>query len=387
MAKFINPFVVTGKIEPEYFCDRIKESEKLIKSVINGNNIVVISPRRMGKTGLILHCFDKPEICHEYYTFFFDILHTSSLREFTFLLGRTIYENLASRNRKMLKRFITTLKSINGKLGFDPVSNLPTFNLELGDVDKPEYTLEEIFSYLSNADKPCIVAIDEFQQIIKYPEKNIEALLRTSIQKIANCSFIFAGSERHIMQEMFVSSVRPFYNSADILELNAIAPDVYLPFIAEHFKKQNRSIMSENVEKVYTLFRGHTYYIQKTFNGAFVDTQAGEECTVEIIRDAIDDMIASNDTIFREILSNIPEKQKELLYAIANEGIVTRITSSEFIKSHSLTSASSVQSALSKLMDRELVTETNKEYSLNDKLLALWINKMSGECPSISNLL
>ena len=94
MAKEINPFIVTGKIEPEYFCDRVKESERLVKSLTNGNNLVIISPRRMGKTGLIRFCYEKPEIKEEYYTFFIDILHTSSLREFTYLLGKEIYETL-----------------------------------------------------------------------------------------------------------------------------------------------------------------------------------------------------------------------------------------------------------------------------------------------------
>ena len=90
MTKEINPFIVTGKIEPEYFCDRVKESERLVKSLTNGNNLVIISPRRMGKTGLIRFCYEKPEIKEEYYTFFIDILHTSSLREFTYLLGKEI---------------------------------------------------------------------------------------------------------------------------------------------------------------------------------------------------------------------------------------------------------------------------------------------------------
>lgn len=378
MAKIINPFIVTGKIEPEYFCDRVTESARLVKSITNGNNLVIISPRRMGKTGLIRFCYDKPEISKEYYTFFIDILHTSSLREFTYLLGREIYETLLPRSRKMADLFIQTIKSISGKFGFDPISGTPTFNVELGDIDRPEYTLEEIFRYLANADKPCIVAIDEFQQIAKYPEKNIEALLRTHIQKLRNSNFIFAGSERHMMQEMFTSAARPFYHSADMLELKAIVPEIYIPFIVGHFEKRNRHIATENIEKVYHLFKGHTYYIQKTFNEAFADTPEEEECTLETIQAAIDNMIAANDTIFREILSNIPEKQKELLYAIAKDGEAERITSSEFIKRHSLTSASSVQSASKKLLDKDIITEINKAFSVTDKLFAMWINQLYG---------
>ena len=378
MAKTTNPFIVTGKIDPEYFCVRVTESARLVKSVTNGNNMVIISPRRMGKTGLIQFCYDKPEIADEYYTFFIDILHTSSLREFTYLLGRAIYETLLPRSRKMASLFILTIKSISGKFGFDPITGMPTFNVELGDIDRPEYTLDEIFQYLAHADKPCIVAIDEFQQIAKYPEKNIEAQLRTHIQKLRNCNFIFAGSERHMMQEMFTSAARPFYHSADMLELKAIVPEIYIPFIAGHFKKRNRRIASDDIERVYNLFKGHTYYVQKAFNEAFADTPEGEECTLETIRAAIDNMVASNDTIFREILSNIPEKQKELLYAIAKEGEAERITSAAFIKRHSLASASSVQSAMKKLLEKDIITEINKVFSVTDKLFAMWMNRMYG---------
>lgn len=376
MTKAKNPFIVTGKIEPEYFCDRVNESLRLIKSITNGNNLVIISPRRMGKTGLIQFCYDKPEIANEYYTFFIDILHTSSLRELTYLLGRAIYDALLPRSRKMASLFVQTIKSISGKFGFDPITNMPTFNIELGDIERPEYTLEEIFHYLANADKPCIVAIDEFQQIAKYPEKNIEALLRTHIQKLRNCNFIFAGSERHMMQEMFTSSARPFYHSADILELKAIATEIYIPFIVGHFEMRNKRVTIENVEWVYNLFKGHTYYIQRTFNEAFADTSEDEECTREIIEGAIDNMIASNDTIFREILSNIPEKQKALLYAIAKDGEATQITSASFIKRHALSSASSVQAAAKKLLERDTITEINKIYSITDKLFAMWIARM-----------
>jgi len=379
MAKPINPFIVTGKIEPDYFCDRVSESARLIKSLVNGNNMVVISPRRMGKTGLIQYCYEKPEIKDSYDTFFIDILHTSSLKEFTYILGKEIFESLAPRSKSMSNLFLQTLKSISGKFGFDPFTNLPTFNVELGDIQRPEYTLEEIFTYLAAADKPCIVAIDEFQQIAKYPEKNMEALLRTHIQKIRNSHFIFAGSERHMMQEMFTSSARPFYQSADILELNAIDEPIYVKFIMELFELRDRTISKEVVERVYHLFKGHTYYIQKTFNEAFSDTLPGEECTLETLNQTIDNLIAGNATIFREILSNIPEKQKELLYAIARDGEAERITSSEFLKKHNLSSASSIQSAIKKLLEKDLVTELNKKYSVTDKIFAMWINTIYGK--------
>lgn len=378
MARTINPFVVTGKIEPEYFCDRVSESAKLTKSLVNGNNMVLLSPRRMGKTGLIQFCYDKAEIKNSYYTFFIDILPTSSLKEFTFLLGKEVFESLAPRSKTMLSLFVQTLKSISGKFGFDPATNLPTFNVELGDIQRPEYTLEEIFSYLSAADKPCIVAIDEFQQVAKYPEKNMEALLRTHIQKIKNCNFVFAGSERHLMDAMFNSSARPFYRSADLLELNAIDEHIYVPFIQQLFETEGRKISTDTIKSVYQIYNGHTYYIQKTFNEAFSNTLPGETCTIELLNQQMVTIIDGYASIFKQILSNIPERQKELLYAIAREGSVQRINSAEFIKRHSLASASSVQSAILKLLDKDIVTEINKKFSVTDKFFALWINSIYG---------
>ena len=372
----INPFIVSGKIEPEYFCDRIDESARLIKSITNGNNLVLISPRRMGKTGLINYCYDKEPIYSNYHTIFIDILHTTSLREFTFLFGKSIFESILPFGQKVLTSFVNTLKSVSGKFSFDFVTNMPTFNLELGDITRPALTLEEIFSYLEHADKPCIVAFDEFQQIANYPEKNIEALLRTHVQQASNTHFIFGGSEYHIMQEMFSSSARPFYNSADTLELKAIDIEVYTRFVIEHMGNGNRTISPELVKAVYRLYRGNTYAMQKTFNELYSLLGEGDVADLDLLISAINNVIDSKEPMFREQLSNIPDKQKPLLYAIAQDGEAERITSVRFIKEHKLPSASAVQYATTQLLSSGVITKLTGKYSLNDPFFAIWINRL-----------
>lgn len=375
MSNLINPFVVAGPIPEELFCDRKNESSQLIKYLRNGNNVLLISPRRMGKTGLVEHCYGTPEIRDNYYTFFVDILHTSSLRELIFEIGKEIYGKLASRNRKAAVNFLSALKSIQGSFGFNPTTNMPSFSIELGSIERPEFTLEEIFGYLAEADKPCILAIDEFQQIANFPEKNVEALLRSHIQIISNCHFIFAGSEKHIMQEMFLAYGRPFYQSASVLELGPIGIESYVPFATRLFKMKNRSISAENVETVYRKFEGHTFYMQKILNESFTDTPEGKECTSETIDNATDHIISSYDSIYRQMLSNMPEKQKALLYAVAKDGKAEQLTSQKFVSEHKLGSASSVQSALRVLTKKELVVKSDESYSLNDKILELWIRQ------------
>lgn len=378
MARTRNPFIVTGRIEPEYFCDRKAESAKIERIITNGNNLVLISPRRMGKTGLIRHCYDYRFNDEEYYTFFIDILHTTSLQEFTYILGRKIYETVTPKSKKMLTAFIHTLRSVSGQFGFDPVSNTPTFDLSLGDIAKPELTLEEIFLYLEQADKPCIVTIDEFQQIAKYPEKNVEALLRTHIQGISNCQFIFAGSEYHLMQEMFLSAAHPFYNSSDILELKPIEEGVYEDFVTYWMGRYGREMEPSVISSVYHLFRGNTYGMQKTFNEIFAITDEGETCTLELATTAINNIIDSKEPLFSEMLANIPERQKPLLYAIAREGKVEKITSSAFIKKHSLSSASANQYAAKQLVAKGIITKQHGSYSVSEQFFDIWINRNYG---------
>ena len=148
-----NPFVLVGKIKPAYFCDRKEESERMVRQVTNGANVVLISPRRLGKTGLIDFCFEKPQIKQHYQTIFIDILRTSSLNEFTYLLGRSVFDTLGRRSQKMMKRIVATMRSLSGSFGYDPINGMPTFDIRLGDITNPEYTLEEIFTCIEQADK------------------------------------------------------------------------------------------------------------------------------------------------------------------------------------------------------------------------------------------
>lgn len=374
-----NPFIVMGKIPVELFCDRETETSKLIHSLTNGNNVVLISPRRMGKTGLIHHCYDDPCISETYYTFFVDILHTSNLREFTFNLGRSIYKELVPKGKRYAKRFIQALKSLSGSISVDTLNGGPKFGVELGEITKPELTLEEIFTYLERANKPCIMAIDEFQQITHYPEKNIEALLRGHIQQMQNCRFVFAGSERSIMMQMFSSAARPFYQSADTLELNAIPFDTYRVFVHRLYEDHRKKVDDDAIRYVYDLFNGHTFYMQKVFNEAFANTSIHGTTSLAFVNEAIDIILHDKETTYMEILSALSEKQKPLLYAIAAEREASRLTSVAFVKKYSLLSASAVQSAVKQLLAQNLITEVHKQYSVTDKFFALWINQIYNE--------
>jgi hypothetical protein len=378
MKTLNNPFVTGGYVSGDYFCDRVKETKEIIRSITNGNNLAIISPRRMGKTGLIGHCFHQDEIRNRYHTFFIDIYATDSLKEFVYKLGKEIFETLKPKGKQFTDTFFAMISSLRPAFKLDPLSGAPTFDIGIGEINQAIFTLEEIFKYLESADQQCLVAIDEFQQIGQYPEKNIEAVLRTHVQKCKNTSFIFAGSQRHLMQNIFFSSSRPFYQSVSLMQLDAINEDEYIRFVRNHFANYQKEIPVEIVSKVYQLFEGHTWYIQNIFNELFSLTGENEICNMELAKEAIDRKIESYNPLYQTTLSLLPERQKEILYAIAKEGKATAITSGAFIKKHGLLSQSSVQTAVKQLFDKEIITSDNNIYQVYDRFFGLWLANLYG---------
>lgn len=378
MKTIKNPFITGGYISEEYFCDRVQESKEVIRALTNGNNMAIISPRRMGKTGLIQHCFHQDEIKNLYYTFFIDIYATDSLKEFVYKLGKEIFDALKPKGKQFIDGFFDMISSLRPAFKLDSTTGTPTFDIGIGEIHQAAFTLEEIFKYLEAADHHCIVAIDEFQQIGQYPEKNIEAVLRTYIQKCKNTSFIFAGSQRHLMQNIFFSSSRPFYQSVSFLQLEAIRKEEYVQFVRKHFANNQKEISEELVSKVYHLFEGHTWYIQNIFNELFSLTGENEICTLDLVREAIENKIDSYKPLYLSTLSLLPERQKEILYAIAKEGKASAITSGAFIKKHGLLSQSSVQTAMKQLLDKEIITSESNVYQVYDRFFGLWLVNLYG---------
>lgn len=368
-----NPFIITERIIPRYFCDRKEESTQMIKLLNNGNNVVLIAQRRIGKTGLIQFCFEKETVKEDYLRVYIDILSTTNLQEFTFLLGKEVFDSVCRKAEKRWKPFVTIVKSLADKIAVDPVSGVPSFNIQLGDIVRPEYTLNEIFSFIANADKPCIIAIDEFQQIMNYPEKNVEALIRSHLLQINNSRMIFSGSEKHLLARMFSDYTRPFYCSASFLELKPIPREVYVEFIMEMFEEKGKKIRKELAERIYDTFDGVTFYVQRVCNGVFGNTSPGSEATEEILEYSLDEILNSMDFTYRLALSRLTTRQKELLFAIAREKSVEQITSVEFIDRHSLASASAVQTAMKSLLKNLIIARTGKEYTVEDCFFRLWI--------------
>ena len=270
-----------------------------------------------------------------------DIYATKTLRDFVFRLGKSILDTLKPHKKQVWEKFITCLSSLRSNISFDSSgipswnldisfdsSGIPSWNLELGDIHTPAVTLDEIFKYLNEADKPCIVAVDEFQQVINYPEQNMEAVLRTYI-----------------------------YQSVTIMHLDAIDIEHYVLFAQHHFRIAGKNIKEEVIRSVYERFEGITWYIQKILNVLYAFTPQGEICTEDKVDIAIRFILESYHYTYSELLFQIPEKQKEILVAICKEG------------------KSSVQAALKGLLEKDFITKEQGTYQVYDRFFSLWLRE------------
>ncbi len=371
-----NPFIVGKYLSDEYFCDRKTETDFLRKQIENGRNVALISPRRIGKSGLIRHFFNQADILEKYHVFFVDIYATNSLAEFVYTFGKEIYEQLKPQSTIWKEKFFQTISSFRMGFKLDPMTGAPGLDLGLGDIQAPQTSLDEIFSYIDEADKPCIIAIDEFQQIGDFSEKNVEALLRTKIQKCQKAQFIFSGSKRHMMTNMFNSPSKPFYQSAISMGLDPIPLEVYSEFAIQLFEKRGKQIDSSVIEDIWNRYNGYTWFVQMMMNELFALTEDGAICHVDMIPEAQRNVVMSQENGYKDILSNIPPKQKIVLQAIAKEGVANSITSAKFIKKYNLNSASAVQAAIKLLLQNDIITKNENSYRVYDYFFTEWLAKV-----------
>ena len=372
-----NPFVTNGYAGPEYFCDRVEETALLTNLLTNGNNVALMSPRRVGKTDLMKHSFQQDDVRDNYYCFIIDIYATNSLRDFVNMFGKSILEALKPKGRKVWESFLNTLLSVRSEISFD-INGNPVWGLGVGSMTPPQTTLDEIFAYLRSADKHCLVAIDEFQQILYYTDRNVEAALRTQIQQCPNANFIFAGSQRHLMSEMFLSPARPFYQSVVPMSLYPISLERYWAFANPQFAKNgNRQVTYKVVETVYQRFEGITANVQRMMNMLYMLTPKGETCDIDMIDRAIDTYLQLSSEYYAELLRQMPEKQRNVFLAIAAEGRVKSISGGKFAHKYHLPSASSVVSAVKGLLEKDFITQTDNVYYVYDRFFQLWLEKQS----------
>ena len=370
-----NPFIIKGYAGKAYFCDREEETQKLVTRALGGSDSAIISPRRLGKSGLVMHVLETIEAEHpEIKTLYTDIYATSSLDDLVENLSSAILATFPAKTR-FGKRFMDFMKSIRPYLTFDPLSGIPQFHLDFATPVQKEATLKSIFDLLDDAGTPLVFSFYEFQQITEYPEKNVEALLRTYTQNLHNIRFLFSGSKRRLMTAMFNDATRPFYASVESLSLGKLNRKVYSEFILSMFRKGDRTMEMDALDFVLDWTRIHTYYTQRVCHNLF-DT--GEKhLTLDIARKVCQDILDGESFNYLQLREILPIQQWRFLIGLAKEEKVTQITANSFISKYKIGSAATSRRAAESLEEKELILKTpslgGTVYEVYDVFFSRWL--------------
>lgn len=373
MKKLANPFIYQGYESPAYFCDRVSETQTLASHLRNGRNVTLISPRRIGKTGLIQNTFysikekDKDAIC-----LYIDIFPTKCQAEMIRMLGNAVINEVMSKKKSLKKRALEYFSAWKPVFSVDPLTGSPTLSINI-EPKQAEMTLKGIFNYLNTLNREVFIAIDEFQQVSEYPETNTEALLRSHIQFAQHVHFVFSGSKQHLMAEMFGSPQRPFYQSTETMGLLPLQEETYYDFANRFFTEKKGLFDRQVFHELYERFDGYTWYIQSVLNRLY--EQHRKITSQNQLLDAIRTVIMDKSIQYENMVPFLTDNQFSLLKAIARERKVSQPTAQEFIQKNNLPGPSSVQTALESLVNKELVYPLPDGYIVYDRFFDLWLQR------------
>jgi hypothetical protein len=368
-----NPFTLTIA-RKKAFCNREKEISELVNHARNGNNVVLISPRRFGKTSLIQIVLEKLER-EGILTAYVDLFPISSEKDLVIRFSEGLFKGIGrgtdprtimNRIKNIFKRVVPSVElkedGVSFQIRFDSSTST---DLLLDDV------MEGLYRYIKKQKLRACIALDEFQEITELSgSRRIEAILRSHIQMHQEISYFFIGSRRRVIRDMFTDRNRPFYKSSFLYTLTSIPKDKFVKCITDAFMLSKKKCSSDAASLIYDLTEGYPYYVQKLSLLAWDMTE--NSCNINTIKKAFNALIESDKADFENIWSGLTMSQKSLLKAMAVEPTSTPY-SKEYLSKHGL-SVGGTQKALKVLLSKDIIEKDNEGvFKVTDPIFKIWL--------------
>ncbi len=368
-----NPFILTEIPTAEAFCDREKELADLVSYAHSNTNTVLFSPRRYGKTSLVKRVQEQLRK-ERFLTAYCDLFGVTSVEEIAARITKALFV-VTQKRETVFKKAVSLLTSFRPVLAVNDrgemsVSVQPAY--KQAGLDTLEDTMQGLENFVGRAEEPIHVVLDEFQEITEIEKsESIEGIMRSYVQKI-QCSFVFVGSRRRILLDMFNNRNRPFFQSAINYELRPIPLEELTDYIVNHFKKEGKSISRSLAERSVEQLNRHPGYVQKFCFFLFENTAS--KVADENMAVAHQSLLANEKNYFESILQGLTNRQVALLTAIAKEP-QGKLYSNDFIARHNLGSTGGVQKSLSLLVKRDLVEKNpdSRQWFVVDPVLGTWL--------------
>ena len=369
-------FVYGVAVSDYNFIGRERETKRLLDNFKGGINVILMSPRRLGKTSLVKHVCNKLDD-KDIITIYLDIFGCKSEYDFYNKLTAEVLKQTASKHELWFEEAKEFLYRLTPKISFSPEPN-SDFSISLGITPKthtPEEVLQMAETIAIKRKKRIVICIDEFQQIGEMSNsKQIQARLRTVWQHQKHVSYCLFGSKHHLMSTIFLHRSMPFFQFGDTISLNKIATEDWVEYIVSHFADGKRTISHALAEEICKFTENYSAYVQQLAWLVFTLKEERETVTENDVRQAENDLLATNNILFMQMIEPLSEFQLNFLRAIAS-GIKKDFGLSEVREEYNLGSYSNITRLKTALLERDLIEKQNTELVITDPIFAKWLKR------------
>ena len=375
----MNPFRYGALALDESFTNREDEVRELSRDILNGQDVVVLAPRRYGKTSLVWRVIQEV-VKKKVLVAQVNLMTTPTKERLAEKLADTVHENVASalfRARERLRIFADL--RIRPIVTIDPDTGTPSFSFDAGhppqDVDATLERLLELPGQLTAERRRKVALVfDEFQEVVDI-DPDLPKLMRSVFQEQPEVAHVYLGSKRHMMERIFNDENEPFWRSAKQMELGVIDPPDFEDFVTTSFDRTGKKIGIGTVRAILEITGGHPYATQELCYFLWEKTAARRKAGPAELDDALTDVLRAEHAHFELIWDRASTAQRLVLQALAAEP--GRPLSGDYRRRHKLPGPSTVQRALQALTQEELVGRSGREYRIAEPFLAGWLRRQA----------
>ena len=367
-------FVYGMSVEGDNFTDRVKETKRLKMDLENGINVILVSPRRIGKSSIVRKVIKEitdPKIK----MVFMDIYDCRSEYDFYNRFASELLKQTATKKEQVIENIKKFLIRLTPKIAFKPE---PTseYSLSLG-ITPQNYEPEEILQLPEIIGQAqgvhIVVCIDEFQQIGEMPDTlTIQKRLRGIWQHQRQVSYCLFGSKKHLMTKLFQNRRMPFFQFGEMMYLDKIPTADWIPFICSRFESQGKQISEELAKKICETVEGNSSYVQQLAWNVMAETE--KVTTEEDFNHGVDALLAQCTSLFEEQLKGLTGYQMNFIRALC-DGVSTDFGSKAILEAYNLGSKSNISRIKTTLQDKEMIDFDKDHVYLEDPVFKIWYNR------------
>ena len=371
----MNKAFVYGKtVEGENFTDRVQETKRLKFNFLNGMNVILVSPRRMGKSSIVKKV--KSEIDDSRIkVVFMDIYDCRNEYDFYNRFASSILKQTATKAEQAIENIKRFLVRLTPKIGFSP-EPLSEYTISLG-ITPQNYQPEEILQLPEIIAKEqgihIIVCIDEFQQIGEMPDSiTIQKRLRGIWQHQTHVSYCLFGSKKHLMTKLFQNKKMPFFQFGEMMYLGKIPTEDWVTYIRSRFEGQGKHISEDFARRICQLVENNSSYVQQLAWNILAETET--ETTEPDFLNGMEALFAQCSGLFEQQIQGLTSYQLNFIRAICN-GIHADFGSKAILEEYNLGSKSNISRIKTALRDRELIDISQEHITIEDPVFRMWFQR------------